>query len=140
MISWGPWGGKQDPDAEFTRCRPEVLGGPVLCSQALGATPLAETGSEDREPSTAFHARLDWVRGVSSTQFRATTMNHMWPQQMFQVPSSSGAEIVLTHPLECLSSRFCVCNNRKEKGIPNSGKLNIPAHLADGTLTRFNLI
>lgn len=112
--------------------RPHVLGGPVLRSQEVGNAPLAQPGSENREPSTAIDARLDWVSGVSSTHVSAKTTDHTWPQQMFQVLSSSGAEITLAHLLEYLSPRFCVCNRRREKGIPNSGKRNILAHLAGG--------
>lgn len=97
-----------------------------------GTAPLAQPGSENREPSTAIHARLDWGRGVSRPHARAKTTEHMWPQQMCPVLSSAGAPVTLAHLVEYLSPRFCVCNNRREKGIPNSGKLNIPAHLAGG--------
>lgn len=93
-----------------------------------GTAPLAQPGSENREPSTALHARLDRVRGVRSTHARAKTTKHMWPQQMCHILSSAGAEVMLAHLMEYLSPKFYVCNNRREKGIPN-----IPARLAGGT-------
>lgn len=135
MISWGVglWGGKQDPDAGFTRCRPQVLGGPVLGACTLGPAWQREQGAIHSYPCKVGLRE-------SSTQVRATTTDHVWPQRMFQVLANSGAEIVLTHLLGCVSPRFWVCNNRRQKRIPNSGKLNIPARLAGGASTRFNLI